>query len=87
MISKDVIVPPYTFELEGAKVTILEVVRLTIGRDWRRYLVVLTIEYGGKRSRPFTLQVRNNAELLEKIKSEIAKMKILIWSGHAYLFT
>ena len=85
-IGKTYTIPPYVFSLDGAKVTILEVMKLGIDEKNYLYLVSCYIECRGYRSKVFNLTVRNNAELIEKLRTEIAKMKLLIMTGQTHLF-
>jgi len=81
-----VIVPPFTVELDGAKVHILEVTE----RKWvdkkKHYLVTCYVEIGNHRSQVFTLDVTSNEELKAKLRVEIAKMKFMLLSGKTNIF-
>jgi len=72
-----ILVPPVVTEIDGAKVYILEVT----GRDWidgkRHFIVSVQVEWNGKRSQVFQLDVTSNDELVAKLKAEIAKFKLL----------
>jgi len=76
-----VIVPPAIIELDGAKVYILE----TTKRKWLdgriHYIVSCFVEWKGKRSQTFDLDVTSNEELIAKLKTEIAKFKLMIMTG------
>ena len=67
--------------LDGAIVTIYEVnkSRLITGETW--YHVHLDIRIGRRRSRRFTLDVRNTRELKRKLLVEISKFKLMIMLG------
>jgi len=86
MVRKRFIIPPYTFELEKARVTILEVTKVGIDERNYKYLVTLYVEFGGYRSKVFNLLVSNNQELIEKLRAEIAKMRLFILTGQHHLF-
>jgi len=76
-----VIVPPAVVELDGAKVYIVE----TSKREWldkrTHYLVSCFVEWRGKRSKVFNLDVTSNKELIEKLRAEIAKFKLMVLNG------
>jgi len=76
-----VIVPPVELEIDGAKIYILEVTE----REWidkkKHYLVSCIIEYRNYRSQVFTLDVTSNKELMAKLKTEVAKIKLFLKSG------
>jgi len=69
-------VTPIAIQLDGATVYILEIT----GRDWvdgkRHYIVSCQVEYRGRRSNVFFLDVTSNKELEAKLRAEIAKMKM-----------
>lgn len=76
-----VIVPPHTITIDGAEVRILSVTK----HEWlggeARYIVSCYVKWGGWRSRVFSLDVSSNRELREKLRAEIAKMKLMLLSG------
>jgi len=71
-----VVVPPYVAEIDGAKVVIVDVVEKKWLGGKTRFLVSCYIEWRGKRSQPFFLDVASNSELLWKLKAEVAKFKL-----------
>jgi len=81
-----IIVPPVAIRIDDAWVYIIEVVP----HDWidgkKHYLVSCYVEWGGYRSQVFTLDVTSNKELEYKLRTEIAKMKLMIMSGKTELF-
>jgi len=81
-----VIVGPVTIELDDAKVNIIEVVPHSWVDGKKHYVVSCTVEWGGYRSQIFTLDVTSNKELEAKLRTEIAKMKLMILSGRTDLF-
>jgi len=83
---KSVLIPPITISLDGAKVTIVEVLDMSITDFDRMYLVSCYVEYRGYRSKVFHLLVRSNSELLAKLRAEIAKMKLFLWMKQTHLF-
>jgi len=82
----EVIVPPISFNLDGAKVTIVGVVPYTNIEGEKRYIVSCQVEWRGWRSGTFQLDVADNRELERKLKVEIARMKICILSGYPLPF-
>ena len=81
------IIGPITFDLDDAKVTIIEVSKYTTLDNKTRYIVSMQVEYGGYLSPIFQLDVANNDELISKLRTEIAKMKIAIHVGFTRPFT
>jgi len=77
----EVIVPPISFKLDGADVTIIGVVSRDALDGGRRYIVSCQVEWRGWRSPVFRLDVADNRELRNKLRVEIARMKICILSG------
>jgi len=82
-----VVVGPVVLELDGAKVHVLEVTPHPWLDGRVHYLVSCYVEYGGYRSAVFTLDVTSNAELEVKLRSEVAKMKIMLMVGRTEPFT
>jgi len=82
-----VVVPPIVTELDGAKVHIIEIT----SHDWvdgkRHYVVTCFIEWNGFKSKTFSLDVTSNRELEAKLRTEIAKMKLMIMSGRTEFFS
>jgi len=77
----ETIFPPFSFTLDGAKVTIYEITKseLISGDKW--YHVHLDIAWRNKRSRRFTLDVKSWEDLLRKLLVEISKFKLMILMG------
>jgi len=69
-------VTPLTVMLDGCLVHIIEVIRSKLF-DTKWYHVVLRIDCGTIKTRTFTIPARSNRELKEKIRAEIAKIKML----------
>jgi len=82
-----VIVGPVVVELDGAKVHILEVVPHSWVDGKKHYVVSCIVEWGGYRSSIFSLDVTSNKELEAKLRTEIAKMKLMIMAGRTEFFT
>jgi len=76
-----VYVPPVILDVDGAKVYILEITK----RRWidgkTHYLVSCFVEWRGKKSNVFTLDVVSNEELKAKLKTEVSKFKLIVMSG------
>jgi len=82
-----VVVPPITAEIDGARVHILEVTEHEWVDKRKHYIVTCFIELGGYRSGVFSLDVTSNEELKEKLRIEIAKMKLMLMAGRTELFS
>jgi len=72
-----IVLPPFSVEVEGAIATILEVSKTepVPGEAW--YHASIQIEYKGMRSRTFTLDARDEKDLLDKLKIEVTKLKYM----------
>jgi len=70
-------IPPFSFRLDGATVTIYEVIkRKTItGRSW--YYATVRISLGGFKSRVFGIDAKDEDEFKKKLIVEISKLKML----------
>jgi hypothetical protein len=86
-MSSRILITPIEIEVDGAKCTILEVT----SREWIDKRVIFTVsvycEYGGRRSQIFQLDVTSNDELINKLRVEVAKMKLAILLGYDHLFS
>ncbi len=76
-----VIVPPVSVEVDGAKCIILEVTERKWLDNKTHFLVSIVCEYKGKRSKVFDLDVTSNEELMAKLRTEVAKFKLMIMHG------
>jgi len=74
--SLTVTVLPITVEVDGALVHILEILRLRSPSGDGGYVAVCKIEMGGIRTRNFPITFRTQEELREKLRTEVAKIKI-----------
>ena len=74
-------VPPVEVQVLDAKVTIVEVLRYETPWTGPVYHVACYVEWGGYRSQVFHVDARDNEELERKLKTEVAKMKLMIMSG------
>ena len=70
-------IPPITLELDGCTVTILEV----SAHDWvdgkKHFIVSCKVKCGNTESPVFPLDATSNEELIAKLRTEIAKFKLL----------
>ncbi|MEM2260003.1 MAG: hypothetical protein QXY65_02935 [Candidatus Methanomethylicaceae archaeon] len=68
---------PFSIEVDGTIVNIYEVLKtkLISGDEW--YHVVVEINYKGIKSKRYTLDVRNINNLINKLKIEIDKIKLI----------
>ncbi len=82
----EVEIPPVVVELDGALVYLPETKKYKRFDGATRYRVTCIVEYGGYRSRPFSLDVANKEELRQKLRVEIAKMQLAIISGYTLPF-
>ncbi len=80
-----VVVPPLDVDVDGVTCTILEASR----HEWidgsEHYMVSVVCMYDGKKSNVFQLDVRNNEELIAKLRLEVAKLKIASRLGYAHI--
>jgi len=79
-------IPPVETELDGAKVTVVEVSDYTTLSGEKRYIVSCIVETDGYRSQLFRLDVRDNEDLERQLRIEIAKMRLMITSGFTLPF-
>lgn len=77
MASSTLQLPPFLFEVDGVPVQLVESSRheLVSGEVW--HVVSVKVIYKGIHSRPFPLFVRNERELINKLKVEITKLKFI----------
>ena len=68
---------PFSIEVDGYLVDVLEVLKRTriTGETW--FFAVVRIRYKDILSRTFTIPVRSEKELINKLKIEITKIKFL----------
>ena len=77
MESRTIYVTPFTFNVDGYNVTVFEVLKFELVDGSKVYHVVVKLEGEGISSRVFGLDVRSFDDLVEKIRSEITKLKLL----------
>jgi hypothetical protein len=77
MESSVIQVTPFTVDVDGVKVQVVEVSKQTLvtGETW--YIVSIRVNYKGVESRVFPLFVRDSRDLKNKLKVEITKLKII----------
>lgn len=81
-VKLDTIVPPLRFRHDRALVTIYEVTRTRLLNGQSIYNVNLDITYRKKKSRRFTLYVKDWDDLLKKLLVEIPKFKLMVLMGY-----
>lgn len=71
------VIPPFSVEVDGAIVDVLEVSKqpLSSGETW--YIVSCSIRYKGIRSKVFPLFVKDEEDLKNKLKVEVTKIKMI----------
>lgn len=70
-------IPPFSIKVDGYLVDILEVLRRELVTGDVLFFVVVQIHYKGITSRRYTLCVRDEKELENKLKIEITKIKFI----------
>jgi len=70
-------IPPFSFLLDGVKVTIYEVLKhkFISGDTW--YYVTVRLQSGNFKSRIFGVDARDEEDLKKKLLVEISKLKLL----------
>lgn len=82
-----IIIPPVIAEVDGARVHILEITENEWVDGKKHFIVTVFVEWNGYRSGVFDLDVTSNAELLAKLRVEIAKMKLQVMMGYDKLYS
>lgn len=77
----ETIYPPFSFTLDGARVTIYEVTRSQLINGDKWYHVLLDVSWRGKRSRRFTLDAKGWDDLQRRLLVEISKFKLMVLMG------
>lgn len=77
MESVKIIIPPFSLDIDGVLVDVLEVSKqpLPNGETW--YIASCSIRYKGIKSKVFPVFVRNEEDLKNKLKIEVTKVKML----------
>lgn len=77
----DMIIPPVAVDIDGARVEIFEVIKLSTG-----YHVTCRINWRGIKSRIFFIDAKDTEDFKRKLELELAKMKTLyIIGGRRYV--
>lgn len=76
-MATQITLPPFTIEVDGVPVTILEASKQTLYGGKQSYIVSIYITYKGIRSKIFPLFCENEKDMLNKIKAEITKIKFM----------
>jgi len=77
----DAIVPPLTLTVDGARVRILEVIKLELISGHKSYHVTLELTWRGKRSPRFFIDAKSWEDLVRKLLVEISKFKLAVIMG------
>jgi len=68
---------PQEMEVDGCKVTVMEALKSRVlEQEWMHLVVQVTCR--GVSTKPFTIDARSPREFRAKLKTEIAKLKMLI---------
>jgi len=70
---------PVAVEVDGAVVHILEILRSRMPGGKTAYHAVCKIEWNGIISRNFTISFTSDEEFREKLRTEVAKLKLMTW--------
>lgn len=76
-MSVKVSVLPVAVEVDGAVVYIVELLksRMPDGNTW--YHAICILEWNGIRTRSFVVSFRSEGELREKLRTEVARLKLM----------
>jgi len=81
MQSIKLILPPFSFMVDEARVDVLEISRSRLIDGSEMYHVVIRVNYKGVTSRAYTLDVRDGDDLVYKATVEVNKIK---WFEYIY---
>jgi hypothetical protein len=73
----DITVLPVDVEVDGCIVTILEATKLQL--PWDEFQVSCQARCGNLQSQVFHINYKTSKELAQKLKTEIAKLKYMLW--------
>jgi hypothetical protein len=73
----DITVLPVDVEIDGCLVTILEAAKLQL--PWDEFQVSCQVRCGNLQSQIFHLTYKTPKELAQKLKTEVAKFKYMMW--------
>ena len=68
---------PVTVEVDGVIVHILEVLKSKLGNNTVFYHAVCKVEWNGVTTRNFVVTFRTEEEFREKLRIEVAKLKLM----------
>jgi len=68
---------PFFIEVDGCRVQIIEVLKSELSPDYIWYHVVVSINYNDIWSRRYSLDVKDMKDLVNKLKIEITKIKMI----------
>jgi hypothetical protein len=73
--------PPFSIQIDDCEATVLEVLKTSLvgGVTW--YHVVVQLNYKGVKSRRFTLDVKDEKHLINRLKSEVTKLKFIEYAS------
>jgi len=77
MSQSRLILTPFSVEVDGVRIDILEVMKLTYPSGDKRYIVSCRMHYKNVTSKIFPLFVKSEEDLLNKLKVEVTKVKFL----------
>jgi hypothetical protein len=79
-------IPPFSIEIDGVQCEILEVTKSQYPDGKPIYSASVRIHYKGLTSRTFPLICNDEKEMINKLKAEVTKMKLMDYSyGLEYL--
>jgi len=73
----DLVVLPVEVEIDNCVATILETTKYNL--PWEQYQAAVQLQCNDVMSQIFHIHYANSRELLLKLKSEISKLKYMIW--------
>jgi hypothetical protein len=80
MMSSTFTIPPFFIKVDGIKVEIVEVSEQKLVSGDKFYIVSCRVHYDSIESRTFPLFVSDMKDLINKLKVEITKLKIIEYS-------
>lgn len=80
MTAQTFYLPPFSVLVDGVEWTILESVKQPIISGEMYYRVVVYVNYKGVKSKAFSLFVKDEKDLLNKLKVETTKIKFMDYS-------
>ena len=71
------IIPPFSIEIDGVLVDVLEIIKHQLISGDVTYSVAVKINYKGIKSKTIHLTVKNETDLKNKLKIEVTKIKFM----------